>query len=333
MSYAQHKVLIRSDSSSIIGIGHTMRDLVLAHELSQSGYEVSFACQALQGNHIDKIISSGYKTYPVYSNTSQELIDLLIQLKSDWVIFDHYNINALFEQDVKTHIPTIKVLSFDDTYQEHYCDILLNHGFQAKASLYKGLVQKNTKILCGSKYTLIKDAFKKDHPSKRVLTKITSILITLGGSDVQNFSLVLVRSLKKINPRFKITVITTTANPHLQTLMKKKAVYGFHLIVDTDKMSHYMQKNDMIISASGGTLFEVFALKKLFLNLNIASNQNEISHYLKKNKISTTLQDLSYIKLKNGLNYVKKNQEYILQKISKIRFGKNHIPIKMKELL
>ena len=45
------KTLIRADSSGLIGVGHIMRDIVLAQRL---GGEVVFASLPLEGNIIDQ---------------------------------------------------------------------------------------------------------------------------------------------------------------------------------------------------------------------------------------------------------------------------------------
>ena len=52
-------ILFRVDSSSTIGTGHIMRDLVLAKQYK--GADITFATQDLNGNINKKIIKNGYK--------------------------------------------------------------------------------------------------------------------------------------------------------------------------------------------------------------------------------------------------------------------------------
>ena len=52
-------ILVRADSSSSIGTGHIMRDLVLAKQYKNEN--IIFATQDLIGNIKHKIIEAGYK--------------------------------------------------------------------------------------------------------------------------------------------------------------------------------------------------------------------------------------------------------------------------------
>ena len=323
-------ILIRCDASSTIGIGHVMRDLVLADTLVNKGFSVHFACINLEGNLISKIECSGFQVFTLNSHSATELVQLLQTSTYDWLVLDHYGIDINFEKNIKKELD-IRVLSFDDTYNKHYCDILLNHGFQAKATTYQSLVDSNTKVLCGQKYTLVHHSFLKKHiPSKKVKT-IKSILITIGGSDNKSFSLTLVRLLKKINPKLKVTLVTTTVNPKLLNLKNKRPVYGYKLLINSNNMAELMKKHDLVITASGGTLFEVFALNKVFINLSVASNQDEITDYLKKHHFNTGLKKLNYQTLKQKLLYLQKNQASLLQKMTKIQFTNNKIAKEMRD--
>ena len=116
------KILFRADSSSSIGLGHIMRDLVLAKQYSND--TIFFACQNLDGNIIDRI---PYEVNFLKSNDINELINLIHSLQIELLIIDHYGISYEDEKAVK-EATNVKILSFDDTYEKHYCDILLNHN-------------------------------------------------------------------------------------------------------------------------------------------------------------------------------------------------------------
>ena len=92
-----HKnILFRADSSSTIGTGHIMRDLVLAEQYPES--KIIFATQDLKGNLNSKILESDYEIQNLDSNDVDELIELVQKLSVDMVIVDHYGIDYTFEK-------------------------------------------------------------------------------------------------------------------------------------------------------------------------------------------------------------------------------------------
>lgn len=68
-------ILFRADSSSIIGTGHIMRDLVLASQYK--GANIIFATQDLDGNINHKIEEAGYKIEILNSHDIEEFIKLV----------------------------------------------------------------------------------------------------------------------------------------------------------------------------------------------------------------------------------------------------------------
>ncbi|MCH5337007.1 MAG: UDP-2,4-diacetamido-2,4,6-trideoxy-beta-L-altropyranose hydrolase, partial [Campylobacter sp.] len=126
------KVLFRSDSSSEIGFGHIKRDLIFAKQYE----DVSFACLDLEGSLIDEL---PYPVYELESESIYELINLIKDENFEFLIIDHYGINADDEKLIK-YETGVKILSFDDEIKPHNCDILLNVNAYAKPSDYEGLV-------------------------------------------------------------------------------------------------------------------------------------------------------------------------------------------------
>jgi len=326
------RLLIRSDASPSIGIGHIMRDLVLAERLRREGFEVAFASLQLPERLAAAIAGSGYVLHRLAFGEAAELVGLLARLQSDWVVFDHYGIDADFEAAVRSALP-VRVLAFDDTYRPHDCDILLNHGIQARASRYRGLVPKGTKVLCGSPYTLVRPAFLARHPRRRASKPIGRVLVTMGGTDVRNLSLAVVRHLKRLLHPLQITVVTTSANPNLPRLRHARHAFGYRLVVDTERMPELVAAHDLVVSAGGGTLFELLAARKLFVTFSVASNQDDMAAWLKRRGIGATLHGLDYRRLHDALHYVNSNRGTLLRQMAKIRFGTGRIGSVMKEVL
>ena len=92
-------ILIRANSSSYIGTGHIMRDLVLAKQYKNKN--IIFATQDLVGNINHKIIEAGYKIELLKSNDFEELNDLIKRLNIDMIVIDSYDIDYNFEKKLK----------------------------------------------------------------------------------------------------------------------------------------------------------------------------------------------------------------------------------------
>jgi len=266
-------LLIRADSSSQIGLGHIMRDLVLATQYPDAS--ITFACQELAGNIIDTI------PYPVHilsTNEPQELITLIQILNIDQIIFDHYGIDKIFEKQVKEQT-AVTILSLDDTYQKHHCDILLNHNICADASRYDGLVPQQCELRCGGEFTLIREEFKQEYVIPRA--KHYDIFISMGGADSSNITLDI---LNCIDPSNSVCIATTTANAHLTQLLAHTLENdSIEVHVNSSEIAKLLHQSSLAIITPSVMVHEVMFMEIPFIAIQTADNQEEIYTYLSKN--------------------------------------------------
>ncbi|NQY22213.1 MAG: pseudaminic acid cytidylyltransferase, partial [Campylobacteraceae bacterium] len=87
-------ILIRANSSSLIGLGHIKRDLVLVEKFKNSN--ITFAVQDLEGNINKEIIKKDYKFHILKNNDVKELITLSNKKKIDLLIIDSYEIDYFY---------------------------------------------------------------------------------------------------------------------------------------------------------------------------------------------------------------------------------------------
>lgn len=263
-------LLIRSDSSSAIGLGHIMRDLVFAAQQSED--TVRFACQNLSGNIIDQI------PYPVHilnTNDPDELIALIREQNIDRVVFDHYGIDAVFEKKVK-EVTGVQILSFDDTYAAHYCDILLNHNISADPTRYKGLVPFDCVLRCGAEYTLIRDEFKTEKQIQR--EKIYDLFIAMGGSDPTNATMTILATLRD---DVRVCVVTTFANIHVDELKAfVQTRINMTLEIDSKRIAQLLHESRLAIITPSVMVHEVLFMEIPFIGVQTAANQEDMFEYL-----------------------------------------------------
>ena len=265
-------ILVRADSSSSIGTGHVMRDLVLASHYKEAN--IAFATQELPGNINHKIFESGYEVKTLNSNDIEELVSLIEDLNIDLLVIDNYEIDYEYEKALKEKTG-VKILALDDTYEKHYCDTLLNHNISADASRYENLVPEFCELQCGAEYTLIREEFIKERRKK-------TIFLAIGGTDHSNINVKILKVLKKFK-HIKVHVVTTSANQNLDELefytFDKKWI---QLHIDAKNIAKLMKQSDFGIISASVLANEAYFMKLPFITIKTADNQQEIYEYLKK---------------------------------------------------
>lgn len=285
-------ILIRANSSSYIGIGHIMRDLVLVKQYSNDN--IIFATENLDGNINHKIIEAGYKIELLKSNSFDELNELIKKLNIDMIIIDNYEINYNFEKNLKELNPSLKIFVFDDTYEKHFCDILINHNISANEKKYKNLVPNNCELRCGSKYTLLRDEFleaKKQKNSIKKDKKIKTIFVAMGGADHSNINIDILKVVNKIRKKnkknIKVNIVSTNANKNLEKLKNYcKNKKWINLYINSKQIAKLMSESDFAIVTPSVTVNEVYYLKLPIIAIKTADNQIDIYRYLKKKRFS-----------------------------------------------
>ena len=269
-------ILFRADSSSTIGTGHIMRDLVLAKQYPED--RILFATQDLSGNINHKISEAGYEVHTLDSSDVEELDNLIKKLNIDLLVIDHYGIDAKQEKQLKTQNPTLKILSFDDTYEKHNCDILLNHNISADKKKYKGLVPKECELRCGTEYTLLREEF---HEAKRQKT----VFLAMGGTDHSHLNIKILKVLEDFE-NIETIVVTTNANENLDELKKYvKGKKNIVLHINSNKIAKLMKKSDFAIVTPSVTVNEVYFMELPFIAIKTAENQDDMYKYLKKKQL------------------------------------------------
>ena len=263
-------ILIRADSSSIIGLGHIMRDLVLAQQYPHA--TITFACQNLAGNIMNSI---PYDVHILHSNSPEELIEIIKEKNINRVIFDHYGIDDLFEKQVK-EATQVTIVSLDDTYARHCCDILINPNIYAKEECYKDLVPAYTMLCCGKEFLLIRDEFNDEKKIPR--EKIYDIFIAMGGADSSNTTLEI---LKILDASLSICVVTATANTHVSELLSFTLDNENTLIhVNSSEVAKLLHESSLAIITPSSITHETLFMDIPFIAIQSADNQSEFVHYL-----------------------------------------------------
>lgn len=285
------KIFIRADGGEAIGLGHIMRTLVLAKELEKSNL-VTYVC--LDEKQFDKgaeLVSQ--MGIPVIKIKEEKDI---LKYSGDLIIIDKYKLQEEYYKDLKATFG--KVVSIDDNCEldYYYSDIIINQNIYAKELNYKS--SPETKLLLGSDYVMMRNEFNEKKTIKPK-ENIKDILITLGGSDSNNITEILIKEL--LYSGYKLHVIVGNAFTNCEDL-KKYSSENVKLYRNA-KMSEVMNKCDLAITAYGSTIYELCYMGIPSLGIESAENQKRLKEYFSKNGIITEVRFGSIIEQIQKLNY------------------------------
>jgi len=301
-------VLFRCDSSENIGLGHLMRDLVLAKKLKG---RIFFASRELKGNANHKIKESGFIYVPLKDESFETFKKVILDCHIDIVIFDHYGIDASFEERVKK--TGVKTVSFDDTYKKHGSDLVINPNFGANLKRYP---QKAISLA-----PLIRDEFFDVKKRKRV--GIKKVFISFGGSDPKNLAL---KTLKVFqNKKYDISLVITSSNKN-KTLLKRYARKhkNIKLYMDYPKIAKLFYENDFAVVSASTISSEALVSGIPFVAVMSVDNQKEVFGFLKRKRFYV-LKDV------NRIEITEKRYKELLKRVEIFRIKRGEIDL-FKEL-
>lgn len=333
------KIAFRVDASINIGIGHVMRCMTLAEELRNQNADILFICRDLNGNIVQSITNRGFAVKILdkptedlnVSNASNhskwlqvpqiqdanECITIINDFSPDWLVVDHYSINNIWEEKLRPLVG--KILVIDDLCdRRHVCDILLDQTYGVLPINYASLVPNECKTFTGAKYALLRSEFyltrTKALEKRKKHYKISNILISLGGIDKDNISLLCLKACEHLGPKntLKINLIIGSQNPNIEKLndyiLHSELNITTH--IDTESIAELMYKADLAIGAGGTTAWERCALALPTLIISLAENQSQIINNLAKINAVVNIgssKDITVKKISDALNNVIEN--------------------------
>lgn len=307
-------VAFRADASLDIGTGHVMRCLTLAKALHANGERCLFICRQHPGNLIALIIDAGFETFilPEAADRSHtdwlgvswqadvELsINALQGLVVDWLVVDHYALDANWEGAMRPHCKRLIIID-DLANRPHDCDLLIDQNLGHTAEDYAGLVPKASSLLVGTDYTMLRPEFAqmRDYSLKRrAKPSLDHVMITMGGVDQNNATCQVLEALdaSTLPASSRITVIMGPHAPWLKDVKRIAAALPWEVDVKVgiNNMAKLMADTDLVIGAAGSTAWERCCLGIPSLILVLAENQKVISKALHNMNAAIEIRDIS----------------------------------------
>jgi UDP-2,4-diacetamido-2,4,6-trideoxy-beta-L-altropyranose hydrolase len=288
-------LIIRADASSRIGTGHVMRCLALAQRWQHNGGRVVFAQAETTPALEQRLKTAAIEIVPITAllgsvEDGDQTSDSARQFGAQWIVADGYAFGASWQKHIKD--AGFRLLVLDDYgHAEHYhADIVLNQNASAHEQLY-ACRDASTRLLLGTRYALLRPEFSIWRDWKREIPKrATKVLVSLGGSDPDNTTSVVVKTLAQLS-NIQSVIVAGGSNPHLPALEEFVASHTPSMRLETNvaNMPELMAWADIAISAAGSTSWELAYMGLPSALIVTGSNQEGIADKLGREKISINL--------------------------------------------
>jgi UDP-2,4-diacetamido-2,4,6-trideoxy-beta-L-altropyranose hydrolase len=300
-------VAFRVDASLQIGTGHVMRCLTLADALREHGASCSFICRPHSGHLLALVVQRGHRALALpelqedaqpnhngiahghwlgtdwatdAQDTQQTLSAHTDGQTVDWLVVDHYALDARWEEALCPQAKRIMVLD-DLADKPHACDLLLDQNLGRKEADYGGLLKGKTTTLVGPQYALLRPEFAalraQSLARRQNNPQLRRLLITMGGVDKDNATGKVLAALQSCNlpADLRVTVVMGPHAPWLAQVQAQAAQMPWHteVLVGVNNMAQLMAESDLAIGAAGGTAWERCSLGLPSLVLVLDQNQ------------------------------------------------------------
>lgn len=289
-------LIIRADASIQMGTGHLMRCLALGQAWQDRGGKVIFITACKSNTLQRRLLDEGFQvislegSYPDpcdWEYTSQ----ILAEHPGAWVALDGYHFDSTYQHGIKQANHPLLVIDDMAHLDHYYADIVLNQNLYSENLQYS--CEPYTHLLLGTKYVLLRREFRRWQGWQRSVPEMAhKVLVTLGGSDPENVTLKVIRSLQHLDiDGIEVVAVVGGNNPH-QTDLQSVAQYSHipvHIEHNVSDMASIMAWADIAISAGGSTVWELAFMELPSLVLAIADNQRLVVAEIDKAGVAVNL--------------------------------------------
>jgi UDP-2,4-diacetamido-2,4,6-trideoxy-beta-L-altropyranose hydrolase len=266
------RFVIRADGGQQIGGGHVMRCLTLAGEAVRRGHDVQFIVAA--GPMAEKVRDAGFvvsdlpatphtpEAQPPYARwlsapwatDAKFCARIVSEAKPDWLVWDHYGLDARWVDVVKAAWVELRVLAMDD---------LDDRDLGSDLALDPARLESSTRVhpvpavLDGPQFALLRPEFAalRHAALARRGGAVRRVLILPGMMDAAGLAKMALRALEGTG--LEAEVVMGSASQSLDAV-RAMVVHNsdWTLTLDAEDIAQRMVDADLCIGAGGGTSWE-----------------------------------------------------------------------------
>lgn len=280
-------LLIRVDASIAMGTGHAMRCLALAQAWQDAGGKTVMAMAEATPATDDLLRREDVEVVrlDVAGGTEGDAIrtaGLAEQRQAAWVAVDGYQFDSAYQATLKSNGLRLMLIDDDGRALPYSADLVLNQNAHAAEALY-GQRAPYTRLLLGPDYAMLRRQFASWRNWQREIPAAgRRILLTMGGSDPDNFTARVMEALPLVEMEsLESVVVVGGSNPHGPALeVAAKSQNSVRLVKNADNMPELMAWADLAVSAAGTTCWEMFFLGLPAAVVDLAANQRPVAQRL-----------------------------------------------------
>lgn len=301
-------LILRTDASKEIGIGHFIRCLALAQAWCFQGGRAVFISRIDKETLVQWIRGDNCELIRIKNELSVieelELVYRYFNPKKEadangesavypatWIAVDGYHFGEDYHHGLKE--AGYKVLIIDDKAHLpfYHAHILLNQNIGSSQIPYR--CSSETLPLLGLKYVLLRKEFghhRKD--TGQISRRPKNIIITCGGVDSKNITQRAVCALKQLNRKnLSVQIIIGPENPHLMSIRRElqSAPFQYRLMENVKEMPDLLGSADLAITAAGSTSWEAANMGVPNINMILSDNQERTALKLHETGAARTL--------------------------------------------
>jgi UDP-2,4-diacetamido-2,4,6-trideoxy-beta-L-altropyranose hydrolase len=272
--------LFRANANVQIGTGHLLRSLALAQAWNDAGGEAVLLTEPGAADTEHWWLDNHFPIEHLTAQTggiedARATLQAAQRIGADWVVVDGFDFGEAYQQVVSGGMPHMLVIDDYAAQAQYGADIIVNHNVFGNTGMYKGRADRS-ELLLGLQYALLRRQFRNLQIPERTIPMIAHrVLVTMGGSDPLNVSMLVVEALKRSQvPDLQVTVLLGPANPHHEAFERITNEVPFTLVLRESvlDMVNLITDADAVVSAGGGTCAELALLRTPMLLLTIAEN-------------------------------------------------------------
>lgn len=275
-------IVIRADASAEMGIGHVMRCLALGHAWLNYGGEVVFAIASGAEQLEERIRSERAEVSRVEAargspEDAHRTLAIIDRYQAGWLVVDGYHFSREYLKTLHTAKSRLLVVADDAEVPIGDSDIVVDPDLNGERA-YTDL-GRDAELLRGPEYALLRKEFLECARQPKGIPKIARrILITFGGGDSPNASLLVLQALEDISEfDLDVSVVVGPSNSHGQGLKAaaSQSRHAVKVLEHVENMAEIMSHVDIAITGGGGTCYELAIMHVAMILITIAKNQEE----------------------------------------------------------